>query len=190
MTGAVVVVDVLRGFTTAAYAFARRRPTDLAGQLGRGSADAEVDAAADAGDGGKSRAAGCPDSTSPTPRRSSLKRTSPGTTSSSAPQLARAVSSRPARTTRRWCASLVCATATATAAAVTESGLGKPSYVITGWFDPQHPGEDDVQTARLIERIRRGKPTRVEPTAAAIAGSREAVVTLAPWTGARRPTRP
>ncbi|MBA2699723.1 MAG: 2-phosphosulfolactate phosphatase [Nocardioidaceae bacterium] len=79
--------------------------------------------------------------------------------------------------TRRWCASLVCATATA--AAVTESGLGKPSYVITGWFDPQHPGEDDVQTARLIERIRRGKPTRVEQTVAAIAGSREAAVTLA-----------
>ena len=41
--------------------------------------------------------------------------------------------------------SLVCASATA--AAVDASRLGEPSYVITGWFDADHPGEEDVQTA-------------------------------------------
>ena len=59
-----------------------------------------------------------------------------------------------------------------------QSGLGDPTYVITGWRDEQHPGEDDQQTARLVERVRTGQPIRAEETARAVAGSREAAVTL------------
>ena len=77
---------------------------------------------------------------------------------------------------RRWCASLVCASATA--AAVADSGLGNPTYVISGWRDDEHPGEDDQETARLIERVRTGEPIRAEQTAKAVAESREAAVTL------------
>ena len=55
---------------------------------------------------------------------------------------------------RLWCSSLVCASATA--AAVRASGLGVPTYVITGRFAdaPEWSGDDDLATARLIERAR------------------------------------
>ena len=173
--GPVVVVDVLRAFTTAAYAFgagARRiwlvrsvdealamkasRPGTLAMGEDRGrripgfdfsNSPAEVAAADLAG-------------------RDLVQRTSAGTRGVVAASSA----------ARRWCASLVCASATA--AAVNESGLGDPTYVITGWRDEQHPGEDDQQTARLVERVRTGEPVRAEETARAVAGSREAAVTL------------
>ena len=58
--------------------------------------------------------------------------------------------------TRLWCASLVCASATA--AAVRSSGLGDPTYVITGRNvgDRSGGGDDDVATAQLIERARLG----------------------------------
>jgi len=62
---------------------------------------------------------------------------------------------------------------------VNGSGLGDPTYVITGWRDEQHPGEDDQQTARLVDRVRAGEPVGAEETARAVAGSREAAVTLA-----------
>ena len=78
---------------------------------------------------------------------------------------------------RRWCASLVCASATA--AAVVESGLGDPTYVISGWRDDERRGEDDKETALLIERVRTGQPVRARETAKAVAESREAAVTLA-----------
>ena len=57
---------------------------------------------------------------------------------------------------RLFAASLVCASATA--AAVRSSDLGAPTYVITGRF-PDDPtgGEDDLLTARLIERPRTGQ---------------------------------
>ena len=57
---------------------------------------------------------------------------------------------------RLFAASLVCASATA--AAVRSSDLGAPTYVITGRF-PDDPtgGEDDLLTARLIERARTGQ---------------------------------
>ena len=58
------------------------------------------------------------------------------------------------------------------------SGLGDPTYVISGWRDDEHPGEDDQETARLIERVRTGKPIRARETAKAVAESREAAVTL------------
>ncbi len=78
---------------------------------------------------------------------------------------------------RRWCASLVCASATA--AEVTASRLGPPTYVVTGWRDQHHPGEDDQHTAQLIERARTGQPLDAAGTAAAVAASPEAAVTLA-----------
>ena len=53
---------------------------------------------------------------------------------------------------RLFAASLVCASATATA--INSTGLGAPTYVITGRF-PDHPdgGQDDLLTAKLIERV-------------------------------------
>jgi 2-phosphosulfolactate phosphatase len=173
--GAVVVVDVLRAFTTAAYAFAagaRRiwlvRSVDEAlrmkashpGMLAMGedrgrrvrgfdfaNSPAEL-AAADLGG------------------RELVQRTSAGTTGVVAA----------ASAARCWCASLVCASATA--AAVADSGLGDPTYVISGWRDDQHRGEDDQETALLIERVRTGEPIRAQDTARAVAESREAAVTL------------
>lgn len=174
--GAVVVVDVLRAFTTAAYAFAggaRRvwlvesvgealalkagRPGTLAMGEDRGRRIPGFDYAnspaelADADVGG----------------RDLVQRTSAGTKGVVAAAAA----------TRRWCASLVCASATA--AAVNASGLGEPAYVITGWFDEAHPGNDDMATARLVERARTGAPIEAHATATAVARSREAEKTLA-----------
>jgi 2-phosphosulfolactate phosphatase len=173
--GAVVVVDVLRAFTTAAYAFgagARRiwlvesveealaiqaaRPGTLAMGEDRGlrvpgfdfsNSPAEVAAADVSG-------------------RDIVQRTSAGTVSVVAATGAE----------RRWCASLVCASATA--AAVTAAGPGVPTYVISGCFDDDHPGEDDRLTAELIERVRTGSPIRAAETAAAVAASPEAARTL------------
>jgi 2-phosphosulfolactate phosphatase len=175
-TGAVVIVDVLRAFSTAAYAFAagaRRiwlvdsveealavkadRPGTLAMGEDRGLRVPGFDFANSPAELAAQDLTG----------RSLVQRTSAGTRGVVAAESA----------TRRWCASLVCASATATA--VTGSGLGAPDYVITGWFDDDHPGEDDMQTAYLIERVRRGLPMGAAETARAVAGSREAEVTLA-----------
>jgi hypothetical protein len=60
---------------------------------------------------------------------------------------------------------------------VTASGLGDPTYVLTGWIGEGRLGEDDRLTARLIERIRVGEPVRAAETARAVAGSQEAAVT-------------
>jgi 2-phosphosulfolactate phosphatase len=80
---------------------------------------------------------------------------------------------------RLWCASLVCASATARA--VTASGLGEPTYLITGRFEdrPDRPGYDDLVTAELIERARLGQDLDAARTARAVAESDEAVLTLA-----------
>jgi 2-phosphosulfolactate phosphatase len=79
---------------------------------------------------------------------------------------------------RLFAASLVCASATA--AAVEATGLGPPTYVITGRF-PDRPegGEDDLLTAELIERARTGRPLEAGATAEAVARSREAFRTKA-----------
>lgn len=70
--------------------------------------------------------------------------------------------------------------ASAAAAAVADTGLGSPTYVITGRF-PDRPdsGEDDLLTAQLIERARLGRPLDAAGTAAAVARSPEAEHTLA-----------
>lgn len=174
--GAVVVVDVLRAFTTAAYAFgagaqriwlvasvdeALRVKADRPGTLAMGE------------DRGR-RIAGFDFANSPVEvaaadltGRDLVQRTSAGTRGVVAAD----------RAARRWCASLVCATATA--AAVRDSGLGDPTYVITGWLDDERRGEDDRDTAELVERVRTGRPARAAETAAAVRTSREARVTLA-----------
>ena len=80
--------------------------------------------------------------------------------------------------TRLWCASLVCASATARA--VDRSDAGAPTYLITGRFPDAGPssGDDDLATARLIERARVGAPLEAAATALFVANSDEAVKTL------------
>lgn len=174
--GAVVVVDVLRAFTTAAYAFA-------AGARRIWLVDSVEDALAikaarpgtlAMGEDGGHRIPGFNFANSPVEvsradlrGRDVVQRTSAGTRGVVAASAA----------TRRWCASLVCASATA--GAVAAAGLGDPTYVLTGWRDDERPGEDDRETAALIERVRLGEPARAAETAAAVAGGREAAVTLA-----------
>jgi hypothetical protein len=70
--------------------------------------------------------------------------------------------------------------ASATAATVATSGLGEPTYVITGWRKATQSGNDDLHTAQLIERVRVGQPARALATAAAVRKSREAVAILRP----------
>jgi 2-phosphosulfolactate phosphatase len=81
--------------------------------------------------------------------------------------------------TRLWCASLVCASATARA--VESAGLGPPTYVISGRFPDvaAHSGSDDLFTAELIERARVGLPLDAVATANAVATSQEAAHTMA-----------
>lgn len=175
-TGAVVVVDVLRAFTTAAYALAagaRRiwlvdsveaalalkagRPGTLAMGEDHGRRITGFDFANSPAEVAGADLAG----------RDLVQRTSAGTRG--------VVAARAAQ--RRWCASLVCASATA--AAVTASGLGAPAYVITGQRSETLRGEDDRATAELIERVRTGRPRAATATAEAIRSSDEAARTLA-----------
>ncbi len=170
VTGAVVAVDVIRAFTTAAHAFGAGARSIL---LVDSVDEALALKAADprrlvVGEDRGRRPAGFDLSNSPVAMaradvdgRTLVQRTSAGTRG--------VVAARSA--TRLWAASLVCASATA--AAVAASRLGSPSYVITGRFpdDPVHTGDDDLATAQLIERARVGEPLAEEATAAAVAGS-------------------
>jgi phosphosulfolactate phosphohydrolase-like enzyme len=74
---------------------------------------------------------------------------------------------------------LVCASATARAVAA--SGLGEPTYLITGRFEdrPDRPGYDDFVTAELIERARLGQDLDAARTAWEVAESDEAALTMA-----------
>ncbi|WP_375499196.1 2-phosphosulfolactate phosphatase [uncultured Jatrophihabitans sp.] len=174
--GAVVVVDVLRAFSTAAYSFAAGATAiwlvDSVDQaLTLKAAHPELLAMGE--DGGR-RIVGFDFANSPwevsqadLAGRELVQRTSAGTRGVVAATGAE----------RRWCASLVCATATANA--VTAAGLGEPTYVITGRRSADQRGEDDLLTAQLIERVRVGAPVEADATARAVATSREAAVTLA-----------
>lgn len=177
-SGAVVAVDVLRAFTTAAYAFGAGASRILL-----------VDSVADAlalkaqhpgaiviGEDRGRRPDGFDLPNSPVDvagadvaGRTLIQRTSAGTRG--------VVAARSA--TRLWCASLVCASATARAVAA--SGLGEPTYLITGRFEdqPDRPGVDDLVTAELIERARLGQELDAAGAARAVAESDEAALTLA-----------
>jgi 2-phosphosulfolactate phosphatase len=175
--GTVVAVDVIRAFTTAAYAFAAgAREIWLV---------ADVDDALDfkrrhpgalaMGEDHGRRPAGFDFSNSPVAisradlsGRVLVQRTSAGTRGVVAAH----------RAARLWCASLVCASATARA--IKRHDAQPPTYLITGRFQEGGPssGADDLATAELIERARVGAPLDAARTAAFVAGSDEAIFTL------------
>ncbi len=176
--GPVVVVDVIRAFSTAAYAFgAGARSIYLVASVEealafKGAHDGSIAMGEDRG----LRPNGFDLPNSPAlaaafdmDSRIVVQRTSAGT------QGVVAASSA----TRLWCASLVCASATA--AAVNAAELGAPSYVITGWFTDRRdrPGIDDRLTAEHIEAIRLAAPVDPTEVARRIADSDEATRTLA-----------
>jgi 2-phosphosulfolactate phosphatase len=177
VTGAVVAVDVIRAFTTAAYAFAAgARHIYLVDSVAEALAfkDANPDVLAMGEDFGR-RPFGFDLPNSPVAvaaadlaGRVLVQRTSAGTRG--------VVAARSA--TRLWCASLVCASATA--AAVDRSGLGDPTYVITGRFDdkPGMNGADDLATAQLIDRARVGLELDADRTGQFVADTDEAKRTL------------
>ena len=178
MGGAVIAVDVLRAFTTAAYTFgAGAKHIYLVADVDEALAfkAAHPGALAMGEDGGR-RPAGFDLSNSPVEAagadlegRVLVQRTSAGTRG--------VIAARSAD--RLWCSSLVCASATA--AAVRASGLGVPTYVITGRFAdaPEWSGDDDLATARLIERARLAEDLDAVRTATYVATSEEARLTLA-----------
>jgi 2-phosphosulfolactate phosphatase len=176
--GPVVVVDVIRAFTTAAYAF--------------GSGAAEIYLVGDVEEALAFKAAhpgtialgenrglrpegfDYPNSPAMVSRidltgRTLVQRTSAGTRG-----VVAAVDAD-----RLWAASLACASATARA--VDAAGLGDPTYVITGRFEdrPDATGADDVMAAELIERARLGLPLDIAATSAALLATGEAAKTLA-----------
>jgi 2-phosphosulfolactate phosphatase len=178
VTGAVVAIDVIRAFTTAAYALgAGARHIYLVD----GVADALAFKAAHPGavamgeDHGR-RPEGFDLPNSPVMAAAAdlhdrvvVQRTSAGTRGVVAADAA----------TRLWCSSLVCASATASA--IVGSGLGAPTYVLTGWFAdrPEHSGDDDRLTAEHIEALRVGRDPDPALVARLVASSDEASRTLA-----------
>jgi 2-phosphosulfolactate phosphatase len=176
--GPVVVVDVLRAFTTAAYAFAAgARHIFLVAEVEEALAFKRENPGTFAmGEVHGRRPDGFDFSNSPVAiasqdlrGRTLVQRTSAGTRG--------AVAARSA--TRLWCASLV--NASATAAALKVSGLGAPAYVITGRSDGATPssGLDDLAAAEHIESLRVGAPVDSVATRTKITGSEEARRTLA-----------
>lgn len=175
--GVVIAVDVIRAFTTAAYAFAAGASAiwlvagvDEALALAR-----EIPGGLVIGEDRGRRPPAFDLSNSPAAvaradldGRVLVQRTSAGTQGVVAATSAE----------RLFAASLVCASATAAAAAGTR--LGAPTYVITG-RSPDAPdgGEDDLLTAQLIERARIGRPLAADATAEAVRRTPEAVRTLA-----------
>lgn len=178
VSGAVVAVDVLRAFTTAAYAFAAgARHIFLVDSVEEALSlkTTDPDLLAMGEDHGR-RVDGFDFSNSPAEvaaadldDRVLVQRTSAGTRG--------VVAARSA--TRLWCSGLVCASATA--AAVRASALGDPTYVITGKVMGSRSanGTDDTATAQLIERARLGVDLDAESTSRFVANSEEAKRTLA-----------
>jgi 2-phosphosulfolactate phosphatase len=176
-TGAVVVVDVIRAFSTAAAALAAgAREIHLVDSVDEALAfKAAHPEALAMGENHGLMPDGFDLPNSPVlvgaadvAGRVLVQRTSAGTRG--------VVAARSA--TRMWCASLVCASATARA--VADSGLGDPTYVITGRHaDAPDSGDDDLATAEFIERLRLGDSVDPAATAAAVARSGEARFTLA-----------
>lgn len=179
VSGSVVVVDVIRAFTTAAYAFAAGAEAIylVAGvhealEFKRSNPGTVV-----VGEDHGRRPEGFDVGNSPVAvsrldlsGRTVVQRTSAGTQG--------VVQSMPLAD-RLWAASLV--SASATAAAVNAAELGDPYYVITGCFPdaPDTSGGDDRLTAATIERIRLGGDPLPIETAAALLATNEARRTLA-----------
>ncbi len=167
--GVVVVVDVLRAFTTAAYAFASGASAIwLVGTVAEALAMArELPGGLTMGEDHGRRPEGFDFSNSPVEvanadldGRVLVQRTSAGTQGALAATGAE----------RLFAASLVCASATATA--IAETGPGAPTYVITGRFpDAPDGGDDDLATAQPIERARLGEPLNIADTRDAVAHS-------------------
>jgi 2-phosphosulfolactate phosphatase len=184
VSGAVVAIDVLRAFTTAAYAFgAGAEAIYLVSGIDEALAfkHTHPDAFAVGEDHGL-RPDGFDFSNSPAALRQAdlagrtlVQRTSSGT---------RGVIDATGAD-RLWAASLVCASATAEA--VTAAGIGPPTYVITGCFPDatETTGHDDRLTAALIERARLGEPLDTASTVAALHQTLEAkrVLSLGPEHG-------
>ena len=149
VTGAVVAIDVLRAFTSAAFALgAGAKAIYLVSTIEEALTfvRSHPDALSMGEDHGR-RIPGFTFSNSPAEvsradiaGRILVQRTSAGT---------QGVSSA-THATRLWCASLVCAGATADA--VNRAALGAPTYVITGRVqDGRDSGEDDLACAEYIE---------------------------------------
>ena len=178
VTGPVVVVDVIRAFTTAAYAFGAGADAIylVAGVDEALQFAAERPGVLAMGENHGRRPDGFDFPNSPAmisradlTGRTLVQRTSAGTQG--------VVGASGA--TRLWAASLACASATARA--VDAAGLGEPTYVITGCFPdrPDTSGDDDRLTAGFIERARRGEPLDADTTARALLATDEAARTLA-----------
>ena len=176
--GAVVAIDVLRAFTTAAYAFgAGAAAIYLVGTVEEAlEFKAAHPGVLAMGENHGRRADGFDFPNSPVvvsradlAGRTLVQRTSAGTQGIVGATHA----------TRLWAASLVCASATA--AAIGAAGLGDPTYVITGCFldRPEVTGDDDRLAADLIERARLGRPLAADETARQLLDTLEARRTLA-----------
>jgi 2-phosphosulfolactate phosphatase len=178
VSGSVVVVDVIRAFTTAAYAFgAGAAEIHLVGTV----TEALELKAHNAGwlamgedRGLRPDGFDFPNSPAMVSRadldgRVLVQRTSAGTQGALA-----AVDAE-----RLWVASLACASATARAVAA--AGLGEPAYVITGRFvdRPDRTAADDVLAATVIERLRLGEPVDPAAVATELLATEEAARTLA-----------
>lgn len=175
--GAVVVVDVLRAFTTAAYAFdAGAAAIYLVGTVEEALRfRAEHPEVLVIGEEHGRRPDGfdLPNSPAAVSRADLAGRTLVQRTSAGTQGVVGAVDA-----TRLWAASLVCASATARA--IDAAGLGDPSYVITGCFeDRPDSGADDRLTADLIERARTGRPLAADESARRLLETDEARYTLA-----------
>jgi 2-phosphosulfolactate phosphatase len=177
VTGPVVAIDVIRAFTTAAYAFAAgAREIWLVAEVDEALAFKQRHPGALAmGEDHGRQPVGFDFSNSPVAvsradlsGRVMVQRTSAGTRGVTAARSA----------SRLWCASLVCASATARA--VNRSNAGRPTYLITGRWPDGGPssGDDDLATAQLIDRARVGAPLDAPATARFVAGSEEASFTL------------
>ncbi len=173
VSGGVVVIDVLRAFTTAAYAFGAGAESIylVSGVEEALSFKNSHPGVLAMGENHGLRPDGFDFPNSPAALhqadlagRTLVQRTSAGTQG--------VVGA--AGADRLWAASLVCASATA--AAVTAAAVGPPTYVITGCFPdaPETTGHDDRLTAALIERARCGEPLDSAATSAALHETLEA----------------
>jgi 2-phosphosulfolactate phosphatase len=178
ISGPIVVVDVIRAFTTAAYAFAAGAAAIylVAGVEEALSFKGQHHGVLAMGEDHGRRPEGFDFPNSPVAisradldGRTLVQRTSAGTQGVVAAIHA----------DRLWAASLVCASATASA--VRAAHIGDPTYVITGCLPdaPNTTGDDDRLTAGFIERVRRGQDPQSAVTCAAILATDEARRTLA-----------